>query len=164
LFSTTSLVSITNSTPLGDQTSLIALRRLQFATNDAYNAQQTRSQQTESAGFWNGVKFVSPLEIVVCPLKNPFPVLMVNWTVTPSMIAPVYQVPVTEPVKVVGDANKTQQLSAATSGGRTGSVEAYAIRPTEKFAEARSRDRFVAPHDRGGADGRLGLLTAKEGI
>jgi len=39
--------------------------------------------------------FVSPLEILVEPLKKPFPVLMVNCTVAPNTVAPVYQVPVT---------------------------------------------------------------------
>ena len=43
---------------------------------------------------------VSPLAIVVEPLKKPFPVLMVNCTVAPYTVAPVYQVPATAPVRV----------------------------------------------------------------
>jgi hypothetical protein len=46
------------------------------------------------------VKLVSPLEILVCPLKKPLPVLTVNWTVAPSTVEPLYQVPLREPVKV----------------------------------------------------------------
>ena len=46
------------------------------------------------------VKLVSPLETVVCPLKKPRPVLMVNWTVAPLTVPPAYQVPVREPVSV----------------------------------------------------------------
>lgn len=43
---------------------------------------------------------VSPLEIVVWPLKKPLPVLMVNCTVAPSTVVPLYHVPVKEPVRV----------------------------------------------------------------
>ena len=39
---------------------------------------------------------VSPLEIIVDPLKKPLPVLMVSWTVAPFTVAPLYQVPVSD--------------------------------------------------------------------
>ena len=44
---------------------------------------------------------VSPLEIVVLPLKKPLPVLMVNCTVAPNTDGPVpYHRPVIDPVRV----------------------------------------------------------------
>ena len=43
---------------------------------------------------------VSPLEIVVAPLKKPVPVLIVNVTVAPLTILPLNQIPVTEPDSV----------------------------------------------------------------
>ena len=46
------------------------------------------------------ITFVSPLEIVVDPLKNPLPVLTVSCTVTPCALEPLYHVPESEPVRV----------------------------------------------------------------
>ena len=43
---------------------------------------------------------VSPLEIVVVPLKKPLPVLIVYCTVAPKTVLPLYHVPVTDPVSV----------------------------------------------------------------
>ena len=43
---------------------------------------------------------VSPLEMVVRPLKKPLPVLMVSCTLAPYTVVPLYQVPEIEPVKV----------------------------------------------------------------
>ena len=44
--------------------------------------------------------FVSPLAMLVDPLKKPFPVLMVDCTVAPFTQEPPIQVPEMEPVKV----------------------------------------------------------------
>ena len=46
------------------------------------------------------VMFVSPLESIVEPLKNPLPALTVSWTVAAFTVCPVNHVPLKLPVRV----------------------------------------------------------------